>query len=468
MNLENETLFSITDSEGVYLAKLKDEAERLRAANKIDLDNFTIRFIKDDARYRDELKAKQNREDEDNIESSDSEQETIIDFDESIKEEFARAWRLNDEIKAKSDVLVQLSDIVENRREEMSEFKEQLEKAKKKYPYLELNGKFLKKQKSFVNWDIDGNTGDVTIVGQLERNTKITGCFLDTRLKFGNVCMKILAILILGNDMDFSEGFVKSMKSYYNDYLKSESTCSIAKTAEILDKIRDIMYDQETNIGLKLIQWILNETKIGSFMPYEEIETYVGSLRKYSQKVDMEEILVFIVENSFQNFTLQFMRLFEDYRDLLLRIKSEISFKLKPRELRVRRQDISHTMNLLDVHKRLTNVFNAKDGSVVSMTDFGSSYVADRHGSRLIRSPIQTTKKSTKLLYKITSGAGVATNRHGKLKHSRSRELSTSATVKSTNQDKNDGAAANLSSHGFLVLLSQYHQSIRGCRLGLS
>lgn len=449
---------------------LQQEADRLKASNMIDLDNFAMRFIKEDAKYKAELKAKEIAAD---VSIKDETQSVTdvppMDLDESMKRDMAKIWELLETLNCKGESMVQLGNIVESRREDLKEFKGQLEEVKKQFPFLELNSRTLKKQRSFVNWNIDGNTGDITIDGQLLRNTWITACFLDGRIKYGNICMKILAILMLGNDKDYSEGFNHFIQACYKGYLKSPTTFSLAKVSTILPAIKSIMYEEEAFVGLKLIKWLLSDTKIGSFLPFNKIDQYVTSMIDSRLKVDLDELLYFIVEESFESFSKQFIELCQNYRVLLRRMIEEIAFKNKPRMVRgVKPQTITQKMDLLDIHKRLTQVFNTKDHSVMSTTEFASSVHIEGGAHRPLRSPLLQASKSSKMLFKITNGAGTTVRKNEQSKASRSRELSTSATVKTDYQDKNEVLPADISSRGLLVLLSQYHQSIRGCRLGLT
>lgn len=470
MSLENDTLTGISDAEREFMRGKEVEAERLRHWNEINLDQFTMKFITDEQKYlKDQLK-RQKESIIAEIEVKEAIENRTVELDESLKRELDQVWIEMEKLKDKEKETWRLAEIVEGRRELLIERKHELAELKKKFNYLDIpEGAFFRKQRSFIGWDIDGNSGDIDFEVQYKKNVWLSNYYLDSRLKYGDLCMKVMAILQISCEKDSSEGFIEFVSEVYSEFLKSPTTCSHAAVEQLTPLLEQILEKSEKRLCLQLFPWLLLDTGIGAFLPFKEVSEYLDQLLASKTTAGAEGLISFIMDQSYWFLHDQIITNIKRYQGFLTRLSEEVEFKRKPKQFNANPTQIKTFTNINEVQKRLAKALASQDseafaGSVQPQTNPVTI------GSPVVKHALKPShSKSAQILFRITHGSGQKSEySENKGNISYSRELSTSVTHHSSKKIQERDPKNDISQHTFKVLINQYHQSIRGCRISLT
>lgn len=469
MNLENETFTGITDAELEFMRGKEAEAERLRHWNEINLDQFTMKYITDEQKYlKDELKRQKNAV-YDEIEEKEAILSKAVELDERLKRDLDRVWVEIDILKEKEKETWRLAEIVEGRRELLIDKKHELEDLKKKFNYLDTPEALFRKQRSFIGWDIDGNSGDIDFEIQQKNNVWLSNYYLDSRLKYGYLCMKVMAILQISCEKDSSEGFIEFVSEVYSEFLKSPTTCSHAAVEHLTPLIEQILEKSEKKLCMQLFPWLILDTGIGAFLPFKEVSEYVDQLLASKTMTGAEGLVSFIMDQSYWFLHDQIITNIKRYHGFLARLSEEIDFKRKPKQFNANPTQIKTFTNINEVQKRLARALASQDsealtGSVQPQTN--PVHIVNPISKQSIK---PAHSRSAQILFRITHGSGQKSEfSENKGNVSYSRELSTSVTHHSSKKYQERDPKNDISQHTFKVLINQYHQSIRGRRIELT
>jgi hypothetical protein len=466
MLVETETIGDITSTELGFLKVKEADAEKLRMMNDQELEQFTMKFITDEGKYQKTLKMKTDEEMRQEQIDTEKAKFNPLDLDEELKRDLDRIWKELDSLRQREVELWRLVEIVESRREDLLEKRKELEEVKKMFPYLEVVDTTLKRQMSFINWGADGNSGDIEFDFQFERNLWLTKYYLDLRLKLGNLCMKTMAILQIGCEKDSSEGFIEYVAGLYSDFLKTPFTCSKAAVEQLSPVLRKVFEPSDQGFGLQVIQWLLLDTGIGAFLPFKEVTDFLAQIVASQSKLHIEEFGGYLIDHSYWFLQDQIISTVKSYEALRRRLKEEVVFKRKPKQLK---QGGPITLNSLsnfkDSQKRLARALAAHDSEAFNSSVQPHTLNQSQSTITNLQKQKLSPTKSAHMLFRITHGGGHKKDKfHDKMDESQSREFSTSVTHNSSKKLGPKDPQHDIGTHTFKVLLNEYHQSIRGSR----
>jgi hypothetical protein len=463
MNLETETFQGISDAEREFLEAREAEADRLKQSNTLSLDQFTIRYITDEQKYIQTELNKQAEATSEEIEEKVQKNVKSLDLDQEIKRDLERIGIETDILKEKERELWRMAELVEGRREVLCEKKQELIELKNKLCLIEQPDSILRKQFSFINWGIDGNSGDIDFDGQFKKNLWLSNYYLDSRLKYGNICMKILAILQISGEKDSSDGFIEFIGETYAEFLRSPYTCSHASVEQLSPIVEKILQKNQKVIGLQVFPWLLLDTGIGAFLPFKEVSEFLDQMIQSRTAAEIEEVASFMIDHAYWFLQDQIITNMKRYHGFLKRLSEEIEFKRKPKQFNVNPSSIKQYSNFNEVQKRLARALASQDSEAYT----GSALVPSNSTNFVAPLAQQYSKpvhsKSAKILFRITHGSGLKSeNSDQNANGSRYGELSTNVTHHSSKIIQTRDHADDVSQHTFKVLMNQYHQSIRG------
>lgn len=466
MGLENNTMSEIVETEDGFLRAKQIEAEKLKAANEAVLDQFAMKAITNGPNDAEKSKSKkqvlffqQQTLKEDN--------ESQYELDPDLKRDLERVPIEIQNFKEKEYNMLLMTKLVQQRRDELVRIKEELAQVKKVFPYVNNSATTESSKIDAINYRDDGVIANVDINPQYKKNIWLSQYYLDSRLRFGNLCMKIVAILEISCDKDCSDGFAEYVAGVYSNYLSSPMACSQATVEQLTPKLHLLLEDSERQLGVQIVHWLLFDTGVGAFLPLKEITGFFSKLEPSPGSIDVDNLFRFFVGHAYWFLQHQITTIMQRYERFLKRLLDEIEFKKKPKQFRNIVVPSRSIAAFKDTQKRLARALVSRDPEILNGAVKPHSLVLGKSMSS-IQSPSRVTpNKSNSMLFRIANGPA---NRNQHLQSntnlSESKELSTSVTNHSSKRVAIKGDSEDITSRTFKVLISQYHQSIRGGSLG--